>query len=102
MRARFVLTPGFSLAYQLRISFTRVPIWDVLSCLGLPAVELLGHRHVVGAADEDRRSLVILGGPDLHHAPRAGARTTARLLADHGHRGDLVEQPELRLGLDGI
>ena len=66
MRARFVRTPGFSLAYQLRISFTRVPM--VCPFLagrpgsGLSPVEVLGLRHVVGAADEDRRALVVLGG----------------------------------------
>src|SRR5580765_6633456 len=107
MRARFVRTPGFSLAYQLRISFTRVPM--VLSFLvagrprsGLPPVEVLGLRHVIGAADEDGRALVALGGADAQHPLRARARPPSRRLDEQGHRRHLVEQPELGLGLGGI
>src|SRR5262245_63666044 len=90
MRARFVRMPGFSLAYQLRISFTRVPMascpFDCRrraagGCLRAlradcalcpPPVEVVGRRDVVGAAEDDGLALVILGGHLVEDA--AGAR----------------------------
>src|SRR4029077_3551011 len=103
-RAMLVRVPGLSLPYQLRISFTRDSIGVPLSVRlrRLSTVELVGRRHVVGAAQDDGRSLVILAGHDVEHSLEPGARPPPRLLHDHAHGGDLVEQPELGLGLLGI
>src|ERR1700704_2481394 len=99
-RAMLGRVPGLSLLYQLRISFTRDSIGVPLSVrLRLSTVELVGHRHVLGAAQDDGRSLVIVGGHEIEHPPEAVAPPPARLLHDHTHRGNLVEQPELGLGL---
>src|SRR5215468_276210 len=107
IRARLVLVPTLSLAYQLRISFTRAPMVAVLSRrAGMTrvvsarfSVVLLGQCHVVGAAEDDRCALVVLLGIYLENPSGSSAGSPPRLLRDEAHRGHFVEQPELRFWL---
>src|SRR5262245_34127524 len=110
IRARLVLVPTLSLAYQLRISFTRAPMVPcpfstsrmtrVVSAR--LTVVLLGQRDIVGAAEDDRRPLVILLGLHFENPSRSSAGPPPRLLHDEAHRGHFVEQPELRLRLGRV
>src|SRR5581483_1271724 len=55
----------------------------------LSTIELVGHRHVVGAAANDGGALVVLGGHQVQRALEAGAGPAARLLHHQAHRGHL-------------
>src|SRR5262249_44876569 len=110
IRARLVLVPTLSLAYQLRISFTRAPMVGVLSRrAGMTrvvsarfSVVLLGQCHIVGAAEDDRRALVVLPGFHFENPSGSSAGPPPRLLHDEAHRGHLVQQSELRLRLGRV
>src|SRR5215470_14414317 len=84
------------------MSFTRASMPSRLFFRGLLAIEVFSKGDVVGTADEDRHPLMILGRCDVQDSLGSRARLPARLLGEHAHGRDLVEEPELGLGLGGV
>src|SRR5262249_28696065 len=102
IRARLVRVPALSPSYQERISFTRASMLSRLFFRRLLAIEVFSEGDVVGTADEDRHPLMILGRCDVQDSLGSRARLPARLLGEHAHGRDLVEEPELGLGFGGV
>src|SRR5215510_13730380 len=102
MPARLMRVPGWSPSYHERTSVTRDPMFLPPFVRELSKIEILGDGYVVGAADEDRRALVVVGRLDVQDSLGSRACLPARLLREHAHGRYLVEEAELGLGLGGI
>mmetsp|Transcript_2350 Transcript_2350/g.5547 ORF Transcript_2350/g.5547 Transcript_2350/m.5547 type:complete len:275 (+) Transcript_2350:289-1113(+) len=61
--------------------------------------EALNVFNLLRGADEQRHALVDLLRLNLHHALRPGGALAARLLHDEAHRGALVQEAELPVGV---
>src|SRR5262245_28747489 len=102
IRARLVRVPALSPTYREEMYFARAAMLSRLFCRRLLAGKVFRERNVVGTADEDRHPLMILGRCDVQDSLGSRARLPARLLGEHAHGRDLVEEPELGLGLRGV
>src|SRR5262245_64889882 len=102
MSARLMRVPGWSPSYHERMSFLRDPMFLPPFVRTLSTIEVFGEGHVVGAAHEDRRALVIVGRLDVQDSLGSRARLPARLLREHAHGRYFVEEAKLGFWRGGI